>query len=400
VADQTVRALIGTFGLEALSGTYTTNDGVALNAGDDVLVLVEVDPTKQRIYTVVSGGPWTPKSVTYTLGMDVRVLESPFYGAWRMGLQSPSSGTITPGTTVLTWYVESWRDIVQPGTGLAWDGNGPGGLELPIRPDVAGEHDIGPLSLSLTNRGVVDSIGLGVGQETYIEGFIPSWVSGGNPIFSAGAAWVPGSGAGGVLEVPTDQNGPVGILPAADLMYFYLQPTTTAPNVAGFTTAPAAAYLGTARNKSGDANSRYVAALRTNAGGTAFYNFHTQMLSDKRLLISYLEDTTASPFRVVSGGTATTNQTVNLGPSGLKLVPPSCRMVWAMVAVNATANVWIDNSEMSTSPAGGSGHIQVTTTERRQHLWIPLDGNQSLRWANNTSGGSTSIDIKAYIERR
>ena len=271
-------------------------------------------------------------------------------------------------------------------------------MQLDEQAAVEGEHDVGPLSLSLTDRGVIDSIGLGVGQEMYIEGFIPSWVSGGNPIFSAGAAWVPG--ASGVLEVPTDQNGPVTILPTADFMYFYLQPTTTAPNVAGFTTAPASPYLGTARNKTGDANSRYVTALRTNAAGTAFYNFHAQMLSDKRLLVSYLEDTTASPFRVVSGSAAQTETTVSLGPGGLKLVPPTCRMALLRVLTNASAAVGLGNSEDSVTGGSGNPSIRNVTTSADKDVWMPLDSSQSFTFWNRAASGSTSVDVLGYIDRR
>jgi hypothetical protein len=114
----------------------------------------------------------------------------------------------------------------------------------------------------------------------------------------------------------------------------------------------------------------------------------------------YGEDNTASPFVTVNASAAQTNQTVNLGPSGLKLVPFSCRMARLKVIVNANAGVVIDNSEMSTSPAGGTGYATINATMRGGIVDMPLDANQSFRFANNAASGNTSMFLMAYLDHR
>lgn len=380
-----------------LSGLQTLQ-AVSLVAGDVVLITGQVDGTQNGPYVVASGAwsrhPDHDTGAEFVRPWEIFIREGS-YANWRFQFTNPATPTL--GTSVINFEPFARDEVERAGANLLE--NTPGIFDLANSGAIAGSFDIGPVTLDIDAKGIISGLGAGYGQRVYIEGFIPTWVTaGGLPIFTAGAAWVDGSE--NVLEIAIDANGPTDSLTAASFMYFYLQPSISGPNIRGTATAPDVAYLGTARNMTGDANTRYICALRTNAAGTAFYNFQAQMLSDKRLLIAYLEDTTVSPFRAVSGGTATTNQTVNLGPSGLKLVPPTCRSVLARVSVNATSGVWIDNSEMTTSPAAATGEHVVTSNERAQHVWISLDASQAFRWANVAAGGSTTVDIKKYLDRR
>jgi hypothetical protein len=301
------------------------------------------------------------------------------------------------GSTSLTWTLGAFGRPALDGAGL--DLNHPY-LELPFQGVPASEVGYGPLRIQLSDRGIVTSIAGGVGMETYIEGLVPSWVSGGGiPTFSAGEAWVPGQND--VLEIPADgTNGPTVSPPLADFVYFYLQPSVSGTNIWGNTTAPASPYLGTARTMSGNTSERYVCALRTNSGGTAFYNFQAQRLGDKALLVSYLEDTTASPFRVVSGSAAQTETTVNLGSSGSKLVPPTCRMALLRVLTNASAAVGLGNSEDSVTGGSGNPGIRNVTTSADKDVWMPLDSSQSFTFWNRAASGSVNIDVLGYVDRR
>jgi hypothetical protein len=268
-------------------------------------------------------------------------------------------------------------------------------VQLPAQTEVPEEFYAGPLHFAHTDRGITTEVSATDTRRGYIEELIPTWTSS-MPNISPGAAWI--DSLEQVIERLSSGSAPPTPLLSGALHYFYM-------NDLGFvscepTITPDTPYYGTARAGVSTPNSRYVFTLRSNSGGTAFYNFHAQMLSDKRILMWYLEDTTASPFRVVSAAAATTNQTLNLGPSGSKLVPPTAKMAILRITVNTTSGVWLDNSEMSTSPAGGSGFNSVTAAQRADVIWMPLDSSQSLRWANVTTGGSTNIDVVGFVDRR
>lgn len=392
MADQIVRAVVTPLAGDAMTGTYTTQDGVSLSVGDDVLVYESSDPTQQRIYTVAAGA-WSPKAgITYTPGMDIRVLESPITKAWRVSLLTPTSGTITPGTTVMTWRVESFKPALNPAVGLS-DPDAEGNFSLLPRAGVLGDWDIGPLSLSVNDRGIITSIGGGYAQETYVQGLTSSYLSTTQFKVSAGVAYNYGSDDN--QEIASEQTVSVSGAPVSGFLYVYLTNTGT---IALSQTAPDTPYLGNARYMAGDTSRRYIGTLRTNASNQP-YNFSVEAYSGGTLFVSYIENISASPFLAVNAGTATTAQSVNLGPSGLKLVPATATHAYFGVNVNATASVFMDDGSLGTM--SGSNYLRrVSLSQRGDYFFMPLDSSQSFRWMNSVAGGSTDISLIGYIDRR
>jgi len=108
-----------------LSNTQTI-DGVALSAGDRVLVKNQSTGSQNGIYDVVSGGSWTrstdaDSSAEVTAGMFVFVEEGTSNAdtGWVMS----NDGAVTLGTTALTFTQFSTAGSITAGTGLTKTGN-------------------------------------------------------------------------------------------------------------------------------------------------------------------------------------------------------------------------------------------------------------------------------------
>ncbi len=383
-----------------LSGAQTLQ-AVSLVAGDVVLVAGQTDGTTNGPY-VVAAGAWSRHTDHDTAAEFVRPWEifirEGDYANWRF--QFTNLTTPTLGTSVLNFDPVQRDEVLIAGGGIEIDESA-NTVGLPDQPDVEGDIYVGPLRLTHLSSGIATRVAANNEQQGYIEGLIPRWNSGtlptgGNPTFSAGAAWHPGLQK--VVALSADLTTTLPPVGASDLVYFYLSGSGSINYADAH--PPDDYYYGTAAAFAAPDSSRYVCTLKANAAGTAFYHFLVEALSGRRLQMTYLEDTTAAPFRVVNGGAAITNQTVDVGPNGLKLVPPTARTIWARISVNGTAAVWIDNSSMSTSPAAGSGEVNVSTVARAAYAWISLDANQQFRWANTVSGGATNIDVLKYIDRR
>lgn len=121
---QSVRA--ATTGNITLSGTQTI-DGVALNAGDRVLVKNQTDPKQNGIY-IVQSGAWTRAAdcdnvggTEVTSGLFVFVEEGTTNAASGWVLTTPNP--ITIGTTGLTFVQFSGAGQINAGNGLVKSGN-------------------------------------------------------------------------------------------------------------------------------------------------------------------------------------------------------------------------------------------------------------------------------------
>ena len=107
-----------------LSGTYTTIDGVALVAGDRVIVASTVSAALNGIY-VVAAGAWARATDADTgaklVGATAAVEEGTSFGD--KILLVATNAPITLGTTPITWVTFAQPNNYTAGTGLALSGN-------------------------------------------------------------------------------------------------------------------------------------------------------------------------------------------------------------------------------------------------------------------------------------
>lgn len=138
----------------------------------------------------------------------------------------------------------------------------------------------------------------------YINGLQLEWVSTTQVKVKAGSAQIQSTGE--IVTLATDATISPS-LSANAWRYCYLYLSSGIPTVECVSTAPDTAWFGTARSQTSATGKRYIGAIRTN-GSSQIYNFFHNPNSG---YYQWLEDTTASPFRVGSSLTATTETSVD-----------------------------------------------------------------------------------------
>lgn len=171
----------------------------------------------------------------------------------------------------------------------------------------------------------------------YIDGLRMVWVSATQVQVTAGAAYVPGPKriaelVSAVTLTPT--------LAASTWYHVYLTVSGSAVSVEAVTTAPAAAYSGTARIKTGDSSRRYVGSFLTDSG-SAIWRF---MHSDGG--VQYLTNL-VTPFRILNGGTSTARTSVPLTGA----VPVTAGVIFLNAINNGDQQLFIDLPEVGNTGA-------------------------------------------------
>lgn len=178
----------------------------------------------------------------------------------------------------------------------------------------------------------------------YIDGLQMQWVSGTALTVTSGAAYIEGSSK--VLRA-TSAIAKTGLsLSASTWYHVYLYDNSGIADVEIVTTAPASPYNGTARSKTGDTSRRYVGSVLSDASGN-IYRFQ-QNGSEIEYLVN-----TAAPFRVVSGGVATTRTNIDLSGA----IPVTSDYVVLSSINNDTVRCLIDIPEI-----GNSGNVSRYNT--------------------------------------
>ncbi|YCT77695.1 hypothetical protein QV000_07485 [Stenotrophomonas maltophilia] len=171
----------------------------------------------------------------------------------------------------------------------------------------------------------------------YIDGLKMTWVSATQIQVSAGAAYVPGPKRIAELSAATTLTPSL----AANTWYhLFLTVSGATVGVEAVTTAPAAAYYGTARAKTGDTSRRYIGSFLTDGSGAVWRFLH----SDGG--VQYLTNL-VSPFRVLSGGTSTARTSVPL----TGVVPPTTGVVFLNAINNGDQQLFIDLPEVGNTGA-------------------------------------------------
>lgn len=172
-----------------LSGTQTI-DGVSLSSGDRVLVKDQSTAANNGIY-IVSGGSWSRSedansSAEVLSGTTVNVNEGTAQGNTRWVLTT--DGTITLGSTSLTFQQDSTGETYTAGDGLSLSGNsfsvmvapdtglGVGGGGLYISPaDASIQLDSSGVRVALHDSSIIsDSSGLKINTDIFISREVPT----------------------------------------------------------------------------------------------------------------------------------------------------------------------------------------------------------------------------------
>jgi hypothetical protein len=180
----------------------------------------------------------------------------------------------------------------------------------------------------------------------YVEGLQLEWVSVSSVKVKTGAADLPDGSRR--LRVTSDITVSSISLGSNAWGHVYLYNNAGAAAVEVVTTAPAA-YFGSAYQKTGVSTRRYLGTVRTNASGQ-IYNF-LHVLPN---FIRYRENLSASPFRVLTNGVATSVADVDLSA----VVPVTSRLAHLrMKNTSATASVLLGSSDgVTPAPTGGSAY--------------------------------------------
>jgi hypothetical protein len=217
----------------------------------------------------------------------------------------------------------------------------------------------------------------------YIDGLQMQWVSGTALTVSSGAAYIQGSSK--VLRAASAIAKTGLSLTASTWYHVYLYSNAGTPDVEIVTTAPASAYSGTARSKTGDATRRYIGSVAVNASGA--------LVKFQHIGNDILYTQVGTQFRVLVGGSATSKTTVSCSSAA----PVTSSDIVGIF----TNNVTTSGINLLVSP----NDIALTTSvyflllypgPQNSYARCPVDSSQAIAYMNSSAGGSAFIDIIGY----
>lgn len=169
-------------------------------------------------------------------------------------------------------------------------------------------------------------------------------------------------------------------------VYVYLSAGVASAEVV--TTAPVA-WKGTAYSKTGDTARRYVGSVKTDGSGNVLEFTHN--VFDNTITFKNV-DTSISPFRALSAGTATVATAVAL--SGV--MPITSRLASVRLINVGTDKAYTNETNAVTVPKTISWVYPSSTLNVNTH---PVDASQQV-WYLVTSGGSLYLDVLGYFFNR
>lgn len=222
-----------------------------------------------------------------------------------------------------------------------------------------------------------------------MRGLRVEWLSTTSLRVKTGAAYIPGSG----LATVAQDIDVTGLSLAANTMYHvYLWWNTSlnggngGPAVEVVTTAPVK-YFGRASQKTNDTTRRYLISVATGGAGQLFRFEHQPDNS-----IRYVENVLTAPFRVLSGGGATSATSVSCSA----VVPITSNIAYCrLVNVDPSAIVLFGNTAFP--PAPGTIGIEAIIPNDQSYGRIPLVG-QAFQYMYHTapSAGNCYVDVLGY----
>lgn len=225
----------------------------------------------------------------------------------------------------------------------------------------------------------------------HIDGLKMTWVSGTALTVTTGEAYVEGNT--GVVAANSNIAKSSLSLSASTMYHVYLYLNGASPDIEIVTTAPAAAYSGSARSKTGDTSRRYIGSIITTASGSIAKFQH-----DLPCTINYDENINAAPYVVVSGGSATSATSVSCSA----VVPTTGRSAILMANNNATGQyvyMSTSNAVNSLSTSFWKAFIVPVGSFRSEYR---LDGAQAFNYMYDAtpSGGNAFIRVTGYTFER
>jgi hypothetical protein len=181
-------------------------------------------------------------------------------------------------------------------------------------------------------------------------------------------------------------------LTASTWYHVYLYNNAGTPDVEIVTTAPAAAYNGTARSKTGDTSRRYIGSVRADTTG-ALTNFYHNPVTGR---IAYLVDlnSTNLVLHLVNAGASTTTTSVDCS----SVAPVTARFVVAFAENNgATGVVFIGNADLGT-PAN-TNTLAFLRALRTIDSELYLNSSQAFTYMV-TSPGTFDFYATGYVYER
>lgn len=225
----------------------------------------------------------------------------------------------------------------------------------------------------------------------HIDGLKLEWLAANQLRVTTGSAYI--QGLGYAVNVATAITKTGMTLTANTWYHVYLFMNGATPDIEFVTTAPAAAYNGTARSKTGDTSRRYLGSVRCGASANSMLRF--SQIGER---VQWYADTAAAPFRVLSNGTATTLTTV----SASAVVPVTSKMIQAKFTNSCPeAPARFTNSE--TGQAIPEALVSVLAgANNYAFIDFPLNGAQELQYFLNGTpvSGGAYLDVLGYVFER
>lgn len=219
----------------------------------------------------------------------------------------------------------------------------------------------------------------------YINGLQLEWVSTTQVKIKTGSAQIQSTGE--IVTLATDSTISPS-LGASAWRYCYLYLSTGTPTVECVSTAPASPWFGTARSQTSATNKRYIGAIRTNASSQIFNFFHNPATG----YVHWLEDATASPFRVLTLGTAISETPVDL----TAVAPATARQVQLRsINTDSTRNVFIR------AVSGGANAVLLRVNGDLVFPMSTTSGQLIYYLLNGASvTGGAYLDVWGYFDNR
>ncbi|HHA2680127.1 hypothetical protein [Stenotrophomonas maltophilia] len=206
---------------------------------------------------------------------------------------------------------------------------------------------------------------------------------------SSGSAWI--LSLKRAIEIPSAITLS-GLSLVADTWYhLYLYLNGATPAIELVATAPAAAYSGSARAKSGDTSRRYIGSVKTLPASAALIPFIVDSLGEQRWLIS----NPSLPLRCLSNGKQTARTSVSLAPA-MPVTATHAILQVSNTASDYYCNLSVPGAVMDSIigvPPGGSASSNLIT--------FPTSANQQVDYIYGaTPNGGLYIDVVGFACER
>lgn len=206
-----------------------------------------------------------------------------------------------------------------------------------------------------------------------------------------GAAFI--ESLGYALNVPAAITK-IGLTLTANTWYHvYLYSNNGEPDIEVVTAAPAAAYYGTARSKTGDTSRRYVGSVRCGAtANTIIPFFHAPETG----VVKYVNDINSDGLRVLASGRTAVSVTVGCSA----VVPETGRVMYAFAENDDTTKIaFIGSPELG--PASPSAILEYLRPKGVMFGEMILDASQQFNYLCDAADGfGLSVWATGYTYER